>query len=246
MRYGNLTAREIKVKADAGHLVIVPTGCTEQQGPHLTVDFDTWFVEALMVAASEYADKVFDVKSLVLPAMPFGPTPEHRDYGSGYINVPADIHNAVVKATLTSLIEQGFQRIVVWRGCGGHDLQGVIAQINQIFSGQANIWLPDHPYHAIWCRIGDPNVAGGHADSFTTSMALYLRPESVRVDQIVNPNNLPVDWNDPKLSFAKYSSTGVIGDPTYASATLGEKLWTATVESVSLTLHQIAEEPIEG
>ena len=30
---------------DAGCLAILPTGCREQQGPHLPVDFDTWFAE---------------------------------------------------------------------------------------------------------------------------------------------------------------------------------------------------------
>jgi len=45
MRYGDLTYEEIREGARQGWLAIVPTGCTEQQGPHLTVDFDTWFVE---------------------------------------------------------------------------------------------------------------------------------------------------------------------------------------------------------
>ena len=83
IRYGDLTYEEIRDRARQGWIAIVPTGCTEQQGPHLTVDYDTWFVEQVTLAASEKAQRDFGVLSLVLPAMPFGPTPEHRNYGSG-------------------------------------------------------------------------------------------------------------------------------------------------------------------
>jgi len=43
MRFGDLTYREIRERAEAGWMAVVPTGCTEQQGPHLPVGFDTWF-----------------------------------------------------------------------------------------------------------------------------------------------------------------------------------------------------------
>jgi hypothetical protein len=55
VRYGDLTYREVARLATSGAVAIVPLGCTEQQGPHLPVDFDTWFAEALMTAASEKA-----------------------------------------------------------------------------------------------------------------------------------------------------------------------------------------------
>ena len=44
MRFGELTYEEVRDKAraglrpgEAGWLAVVPTGCTEQQGPHLPV-----------------------------------------------------------------------------------------------------------------------------------------------------------------------------------------------------------------
>jgi hypothetical protein len=149
MRYGDLTFREIQHKAGAGWLAVVPTGCTEQQGPHLPVDFDTWFAETIMLAAAKHAAEHYDVRALVLPALPFGPTPEHRNFGSGYIDVPLAVHNALVHAILVSLARQGFQRIVVWRGCGGHDLRDVVNQFNVEYAGQAQVVLPVPPYHQI-------------------------------------------------------------------------------------------------
>jgi creatinine amidohydrolase len=82
-------------------------------------------------------------------------------------------------------------------------------------------------------------VPGGHADSFSTSIALYLRPESVRRERIPEPQTASINWDDPHLDFTQYSPTGVIGDPTRASAELGEKLWKATVEAAAITLKKI-------
>ena len=241
MRYGDLTYEEVRECADQGWLAIVPTGCTEQQGPHLPVDFDTWFVEQVCNAASERVVRDYGVRSLVLPAIPFGPTPEHRNYGSGYIDIPVDLHDSLVLSTLTSLAEQGFHRIVVWRGCGGHDLRETVERFNDGFEGRSRAFLPGLPYHDVWCRIGDPSVPGGHADSFGTSIALHLRPEAVRKDRIIAPAHKPVDWQDPELDFARHSRTGVIGDPTHASAELGAKLWEAVVDAVASTFRSITD-----
>ena len=243
MRFGDLTYLEIRERAEEGWLAVVPTGCTEQQGPHLPVDSDTWLAEAVTLAASERAAHSFGVRSLVLPALPFGPTPEHRAYGSGYVDVPVEVHEVLVRVVLDSLAEQGFRRIVVWRGCGGHDLSGVVDQFNDEHP-EARAFLPTQPYQEIWCRLGDPSVRGGHADSFTTSIALHLRPWAVRTDRIFNPQHQVVDRGDPDLN-PGHSSTGVIGDPTHASAELGSLLWPEVVEAVALTLKAAAEAPVD-
>jgi creatinine amidohydrolase len=237
-RYGSLTYEEIRQRAAEGALAIVPTGCTEQQGPHLPVDFDTWFAERLMLAAADRARSECAVDALVLPALPFGPTPEHRSYGAGYIDIPEAVHHAMIWAILSSLADQGFGRIVVWRGCGGHHLNELMPRFNAL--GRARVFLPQQPYHAIWCRIGDGTVPGGHADSFTTSICLYLRPHDVRTHRIINPGKQAVDWNDANPDFTRYSATGVIGDPTHASAELGEELWQATVQVAASELQALA------
>ncbi len=241
MKFGDLTYEEIRDCAAQGWLAIVPTGCTEQSGPHMTVDYDTWSVGQICLAVSEKLEKDYGIHSLVLPVMPFGPTYEHKNYGSGYVDIPKDLHEALVFAILKSLAEQGFRRIVVWRGCGAHDLRETVTQFNKEFRRKSRAYLPGFPYHDIWCRIGDPNNPGGHADAYSTSLALYLRPENVRIDKITNPHSREVDWNDPNLDFSKYSSTGVIGDPTTASAELGKKLWKEVIQEVALIFKSIAE-----
>ena len=56
-KFTDYTYLEIKDFVDAGCLAIVPTGCTEQQGPHLPVDFDTWFAEAVALEAAQHGNK---------------------------------------------------------------------------------------------------------------------------------------------------------------------------------------------
>lgn len=241
IRFGDLTYDEIRESAEAGALVVVPTGCTEQQGPHLPVGFDTWLAETVATAAAEEAQKEYALRVLVLPSLPFGPTPEHRSFGAGYIDLPRELHDGIVRSVLESLSEQGFRHVVVWRGCGGHDLRAPVEEFNRAHEGSSRADLPELPYHAIWCQLGDPTNPGGHADAFATSIALHLWPDMVRRDRISRPEQRPVDWSDPRLDFSRYSASGVIGDPTSASADLGARLWTEVVRRSAALLHEIAE-----
>lgn len=228
MRYAELTYQEIDRLPRQDTVVVLPLGCTEQQGPQLPVDFDTWFAESLMIAAAAEAGQRTGRTVLVLPAIPLGPTPEHRSFGTGYLDLPAALHDQLVIAVASSIIEQRFEHVVIWRGCGQHDLEAAVAALRQQCPG-ADVRLPDQPFNDIWCAIGDASVPGGHADSFTTAIALARRPEAVRTDRIPGPSRAP-DWTDRHLDFANYSDSGVIGDPGHATAELGDQLWNACVD----------------
>lgn len=106
MHYGDCTYQEIAALADDGAVAVVPLGCTEQQGPHLPVDFDTWFSGALAAAAASQAEAEHSLRVLVLPVLPMGPTPEHRSFGPGYLDLPIPVHEAVVQSVTQDL---GFQ-----------------------------------------------------------------------------------------------------------------------------------------
>lgn len=240
MRYGDLTYKEIQRCSDGKWLIVIPTGCTEQQGPHLPVDFDTWFVDQVTTTASEKAKQDYGVGSLVLPVIPFGPTPEHRNFKSGYIDIPSRLHDSLLEAVLHSISEQGFRTIIICRGCGQHDFKNVVNHFNDENHRRTKAYIPDFPYNDIMQQVA-PGILGGHADSFSTSIAMYLRPDSVRLNEIPTPEIKPVNWEDPNLDFTKYSSSGVIGDPSYASYELGRKLWHKVIDSVVITYKKYAE-----
>ena len=237
-RFGDYTYLELRSLINAGCLAILPTGCTEQQGPHLPVDFDAWFAEAVALEGAQLAGESYGATAVVLPVIPFGPTPEHQGYGSGYVNIPHLLHEEFVYSSLRSLAEQGFGRIMVWRGCGEHRLENAVDRFNSEFQPRSEAILPDLPHHDIWCRIADPAIPGGHADSFTTSIALHRRPGTVKEELIPSANSKDVDWDEDHLDFTKYSDTGVIGDATKASAELGCALWT---EEISVMAKLIRE-----
>jgi creatinine amidohydrolase len=228
MRFGDCTYEEIAALAGDGAVAVLPLGCTEQQGPHLPVDFDTWFAEALVTAAADQAEAGGGVRVLVLPVLPAGPAPEHRSFGAGYLDLPVPVHEALVRAALDSLCAQRFAVTVVWRGCGGHDLRDVVAGYNEAGHGM-RVHLPEPPFGSLWSAAGGPAVPAGHADSFTTSIMLARRPHLVRADRIPGPSREP-DWSDPALDFGAYSGSGVIGDARHASRELGIRLWQSSVD----------------
>lgn len=234
MNYGNYTYLEIKEKIDLGYGIIVPTGCTEQQGPHLTVDFDTWFAEELL----NDVVKESHVKCLVAPVTPYGTAFEHVNFGTGYVDLPQHVFEDLLFYTLKSYYQQGFRKLFIWRGCGGHQVDQMLERFKEDHS-DAFVYNLHHPFYDVWCELMDKDIPSGHSDSFTTSVAMYKHPEKVRIDLISNPNSLEPEWLDPNLDFSKYSRTGVIGDPTHASPELGEKLYKRTVEKVALVLKEL-------
>ena len=106
-------------------------------------------------------------------------------------------------------------------------------RFNAKFHPGCKACLPPLPYHDIWCRVADPSVPGGHADSFTTSIAMYQRPDTVRLGSIPSSRSREVNWDDPHLDFTQYSDTGVIGDATRASAELGRRLWDEVISTTA-------------
>jgi len=240
MRYGDLTFPEIRERAETGWLAVVPVGSMKQQGPHLPVDFDAWLAEHVALAAADQAARDYHVYALVLPAIPFGPVSAHRNFRYGNIHIPVKLHNALLYAALKSLIEQGFRHLVVWPGSEAHHLGAVIDQFNAEYDGRACVTLPALPYQAVWCELGKPDAPLGHADGFMTSLALFLRPDCVRTSRLVVPHGKPVNWADPKLDLTRHTNTGVVGDPTFASAELGRRLWDASVRAAAQILRDAA------
>jgi creatinine amidohydrolase len=240
--FGALTYEELNALDRDRTIVLLPTGCTEQQGPHLAVDFDTWFAAELCEAVAERLE-ARGVTALVLPATPFGPTPEHRGYG-GYVDLRQDTFERLVEDVLESLVAQDFRRLVVWRGCGGHRLGEVERRFNTAHDGRARLWIPDHPYREIWSAVADPDVPGGHADSFATSITLARHPERARLDRVPPPSEATPDLDDPSADWSKVSPTGVVGDATHASAELGHALWARTVERAAEIVERLAAEPL--
>ncbi len=234
MRYADLTYEELRDFVPQVRAVFIPLGCTEQQGPHLPTDFDTWMITRLCQDIAERLQQEHGELVLVMPTLPFGPTPEHTGFGFGYVNLRQSTHEAMVKDMLESLATQGFKTLVVWRGCGQHDLKVVIDRFNASHQ-DCVAYQPAIDYGSVSESAFGRQIAGGHADSFATSIRLHLDRDGVRLDKVRMPTLRPFEWSD-NLNFSAISDTGVIGDPTQASAEAGAKIWELCVrEGVQLT-----------
>jgi creatinine amidohydrolase len=235
MRYADFTYEELRELLPRVGAAFIPLGCTEQQGPHLPTDFDTWMITRLCGDIADMLEGERGQLILVLPTLPFGPTPEHVGFGFGYVNLRQTTHEAAVEDVLESLAAQGLRTLIVWRGCGQHDLKPVIDRFNASHKGCA-AYQPIIDYGTVCDTAFGRPVPGGHADSFATSIRLHLNRDAVRMDKVREPTLRPFEWSDA-MDFASISDTGVIGDPTQASEEAGARIWEMCVrEGAELTM----------
>ncbi len=218
---GGLTWPEVPHDA----LLVVPIGSCEQHGPHLPFDTDTRVAVAL---AGSLAERASDV--VVAPAVTIGASGEHRSFpGTLSIGTDAlvDVLVELCRSALPPADDPGprpFSAVVVVNGHGGN-LEAT-TRADRLLSDEGRPVLFWHP------RVpdGDP-----HAGRSETSMLLHLHPEVVRTDRL-RPGS-SARWREIRDrvesgGLAQVSPSGVLGDPTAASAAEGERILSALVEDL--------------
>jgi creatinine amidohydrolase len=93
-----------------------------------------------------------------------------------------------------------------------------------------------------------------HACELETSLYLHLHPELVDMDAAVDERGYPstehawMDWSDGPLkvmpAWSSFSSTGVQGDATKASAEKGKALFEAAVSEVASFVTELRDMPL--
>jgi mycofactocin system creatininase family protein len=204
---GSLTSNHL---GGAEPFVIVALGSTEQHGPHLPLDTDTRIAAAVAGGLA----RQLPGRSLVAPAIPYGASGEHQGF-PGTISIGTE-------ALTTVLIEYGrsacnwADRLVFVNGHGGN-----LAALRT-----AVRLLRAEGRDAGWCSC---SVAGAdaHAGHTETSALLHLSPEVVCTLDMAPGNTEPLADLLPRMrdgGVAAVSESGVLGDPTTATATEGERI----------------------
>ncbi len=206
-----------------GSWVLVPTGSTEQHGPHLPFDTDSVIAEAVAVGAADRIRRTAAAGSvLVAPTIPYGASGEHQSF-PGTISIGHDSLRGVFIEMVRSLSTWA-GRIVFINGHGGN-IQALAGAVTQMIEEQHNVaWVP--------CATPSGDA---HAGRTETSLMLHIAPGAVDLSHAGKGNEDPI--TELMVAIASkgvrgVSSSGVLGNPTGASASEGKALLEAMVSDV--------------
>ena len=191
-RLAELTREELRQRLPHA-TVVVPTGATEQHGPHLPIVTDTLMAEAVALRATELASARADI--LVTSVLPFGCSNHHLTVG-GALTVSQRTYVAFVVELAESLATMGCRRLVFLNGHGGNEDPLRVVANELVYERRLPMAVAVASYWtiaraAIDERFGAAGPAPGHAGTFETSCVLALRPDLVRLDARFPPDEKP-------------------------------------------------------
>jgi creatinine amidohydrolase len=256
-RYGEMTWPEIKQAADARRLAVVPIATIEDHGPHLPVDTDLLLcTNVCEMAVSRAADR-----AVLIPPINHGFSPHHLDF-PGAITIGAQTLIQYGLDVCKSLAQHGFSRILIVNGHGSNTpFIDIIARLTVVETGAlaaaVNYWAaPGVREVAESLRESDAIGGMNHACEFETSAYLAIRPDLVEMSKAARElSHRPTKnyWTDLVAGdgplammepWSALSQTGVMGDPTKASAEKGKLLLDAAANGiVELIDELLAREP---
>ena len=228
-----LTWDELRDAIAAGKTtIIVPTGGTEQNGPHMALGKHNARVTA---NANTIARRLGN--ALVAPTMAYVPEGSIEPPLTGHmrfpgtISLPDPVYRQVLEYAARSLKLHGFKNIVFLGDSGGNQpgQTAVAATLNAEWAGSDvrvhtffNYYRGDTEGDAalMMQRGIRKEEIGDHADVRDTSLLLATAPALVRMNKLQ----------------AGDGKNGVVGDPRHASAEIGrvliEKTVTRTVKEI--------------
>ena len=177
---GEMTSPEVEAFLAAGHdTVIVPTGSTEQHGPHGPLLTD-------VIVPTEVARRVApQVGAVVAPQINYGLSYPHIGF-TGLVQIRIPTFMALIEDVAVSLADAGFRRIVFLNGHYDNTLAIAYACANaapRLPAGArafpVNYWDGMSPDEA--GRFFAP-AAGLHANKAETSAVLAIDPALVDLD----------------------------------------------------------------
>ena len=235
----DLTWPEVQQAIASGKTsAIIYTGSTEQNGPHMAIGKHNFIARWV---AGAIAIKLGD--ALVYPTLPFAPTgdavtrTEHMRF-PGSVSLTAQTYGAVVHDVALSAFDAGFKNVFIMGDHG--DGQDVLATIAKTLDAQLRskgtrvFYVPDLYFkekqqaRAYQASHGLP-THDVHAGTDDTSelMALDGQHRWIRADKLA-PSTGP-----------ETARTGVDGDPTKASATLGNIFLQYKVDDAVAQIHRL-------
>ena len=117
-RWDNLTSRELGALAESNAIVLLPTGSTEQHGPHLPVGTDailaTWFAERTAQGLLEKG-----IPAVVAPTFAVANSMHHMNF-PGSLSLRPRTYMEALQEQCRAIAAHGFKRMAIINGHGGN------------------------------------------------------------------------------------------------------------------------------
>jgi creatinine amidohydrolase len=232
-----LTAADLRDKAQAGATVLLPVASIEQHGPHLPVGVDTILCEGVCKAAAEAI--AGEMAIVVAPTLWCGMAEHHMAYG-GTFTFDIPVYRAVLLCFLKSLERHGFKRVLIVNGHGGNiaALGAFLPDFARETALTVRFITYFDPARAALPALLEDQEGVHHACEVETSMMMVLAPETVRREKLADAHGPPRSTSPPASvgrfrSFRDITPSGVIGDARKATAEKGAKLIAACRDGVA-------------
>jgi creatinine amidohydrolase len=260
IRYDHLTWPEINEAVALKKMVVLPIGTVQQHGRHLPVDTDLLIVTTLALAAAEQRRE----RVLVAPTLPYSYNLEHMDF-PGTVSVASHTFMDLCVALVKSFAYHGFDHVLLLNGFGPNDnlVELVARQINletDALCGSTTwttLLTVDRSFNSTWRESAFPGAT--HADELETSLYLAIDERSVLMEQakdqkpVYQPANVKGNfvYEDhfgngaifvPAWTSAR-SSSGVVGEPTKASAEKGRRILEEATRNLVAVYDEFYERP---
>ena len=228
-------------------IIVLPIGAIEHHGPHLPLNTDALLAENLATAAVERG-VASGLDLWLLPTLSYTKSDEHH-WAPGTMWLRYETLMATLVDIGRSVAATPSKKIVFMNGHGGNSalLQVANRELRRQF-GLATFTMPAGIQTAGDGADADEHGLGIHAGHGETSLVLHVRPDLVNMS--LAERNVPshiagmhyIGFNNKPVSFGWLSNdfgpSGVIGDPTAATAEYGAALFE---ESVARSVEALAE-----
>jgi creatinine amidohydrolase len=239
-RLEELSWPEAQAAIQAGAMAVIPVGSLEQHGRHLTVNTDNILGDAIAEAAvREAAGRGLNV--LLCPPLHYGYTMHNMDF-PGTMTLRTETLLAVGVDLVTSLAHHGCRRVVLLNSHGSNwSILDLVAR--EVMNRRPEVLVaaifPIKMAAAELERLREAKQTGGmsHGCELETSLMLHLRPELVDMAKAVCDISQPDStfyWRDllrgsrgvAMADLTRHASrTGLVGDPTVATAEKGRRFF---------------------
>ena len=213
--------------------IIIPTGGTEQNGPHIVLGKHNYLVK---YKAGEIAKQLGN--ALVAPVMAYVPEGDvdpptgHMRY-AGTITTPQEVFVKVLEYAARSLKQHGFTDIALVGDSGGNQ-EGQRLVADALNKEWASTPVRVHHITAYYPGRGDDWVVsqgvsaadvGSHAGTHDTSSLMYINPSMLRFDKLVIGKS--------------GDGQGHTGNPAKATAIFGKRILEMQIEDAVAQIRQL-------